>query len=329
MCVMCTSGRRPDGAVIVTRRQLLSAAASFALAAQFDPKHAVAASTTPTVQDVGAGLRIAPRSAWGAGLEPRGALQREERADVRFLLIHHTETANGYLQARVPQMLRAFYRYHTDQRGWPDIAYNFLVDAYGDVWEGRTGSLDGPVMGSASGGSQGFAMLACYIGDHRPQAPTAAAQAAMATLLGWLAREYSIDLSPGATTSFVSRGSSRYERGANVVTPTIAGHRDMSSHTDCPGDAAYALLPELRRAAGAALGTPGVFDNRRQPDHADEQAPGASPSPMGSPSQEGAAAGPIPGAAGDRSEELATAAALAAALVATGAAATVSVRSRR
>ncbi len=164
---------------------------------------------------------------------------------MRFLLVHHTASSNAYSEAAVPSLLRGFYDYHTSSaKGWPDIAYNFLVDRYGRVWEGRTGSLNGPVKGDATGGSQGFALLACFIGDHSVQAPTAAAQDAMGRLLRSLAGRYGIDLRPGVTTTFTSRGSSRYPAGTVVTTPTISGHRDMS-YTTCPGDACYPLLASL------------------------------------------------------------------------------------
>jgi hypothetical protein len=196
-------------------------------------------------------LDIHPRGTWGSDLPPRGPMQTERPGDVRFLLVHHTESTNDYSRADVPRQLRAFYRYHTETKGWPDIAYNFLVDAYGGVWEGRAGSLRRPVKGDATLGSQGFAVLACYIGNHKLVPPTPAAQSAMVRLLAQLARTYEIDTSRGATASFISRGSSRYPAGSHVVARTISGHRDMSTTTDCPGNAAYALIPAWRARAHA------------------------------------------------------------------------------
>jgi len=128
------------------------------------------------------------------------------------------------------------------QRAGRDIAYNFLIDRYGAVWEGRTYSVVAPVRGDATGGSQGFALLCCFIGDHTTVAPTAPARAAMLRMLAALATAYGIDTRPGAHTQFVSRGSSRYPAGRLVTTATIAGHRDMSI-TTCPGDAVY---PDVR-----------------------------------------------------------------------------------
>lgn len=200
-------------------------------------------------------IDVLPRSAWGAGLPPKKPLSLEAAGDVRFLLVHHTASTNNYTEGEVPDLLRGFYGFHTSStKGWPDLAYNFMVDRFGRVWEGRTGSLDGPVKGDATGGSQGFALLSCFIGDHTREPPSAAALDAMGKLLGTLASRHGIDVRPGTKTTFVSRGSNLHPAGKSVTTPTIAGHRDMSK-TSCPGDACYRLVPtRLVPAAVAAAG---------------------------------------------------------------------------
>jgi len=95
--------------------------------------------------------------------------------------------------------------------------------------------------GDATGGSQGFALLCCFIGDHTSVPPTTSARTAMLRMLAALATAYKIDTRPGAQTRFVSRGSNRYPAGRLVTTTTIAGHRDMSI-TTCPGNAVYGDL---------------------------------------------------------------------------------------
>ncbi len=171
-------------------------------------------------------------------------LEPELPGDVRFLLVHHTATSNGYAAAKVPELIRGFYTFHTGTKKWPDVAYNFFVDRYGVLWEGRAGSLAGPVKADATGGSQGFAQLCCFIGDHGKETPTDDARRSMTALLAALADSYAIDTAPGATTSFTSRGSNRWPRGTHVTTTTLAGHRDMSQ-TECPGDAAYKLVRDV------------------------------------------------------------------------------------
>jgi hypothetical protein len=197
------------------------------------------------------GLVVNPREAWARGdLSPRGPMESEAAGDVRFLLVHHTASSNEYRPDEVALQLRSFFRYHTgpDKR-WPDIAYNFLVDRHGGVWEGRAGSLAAPVQPDATGGSQGFAQLACFIGDLTASPPTSAARASMLRVLAWMADRYAIDTTAGATATFVSRGSSRHAAGTTVVTATIAGHRDMSL-TTCPGDGVY---DDVRRSFPEAV----------------------------------------------------------------------------
>ncbi|HVE62480.1 MAG TPA: N-acetylmuramoyl-L-alanine amidase [Mycobacteriales bacterium] len=191
--------------------------------------------------------RIRPRSQWaGSGSPVRGPLQVERAGDVKVLLEHHSASSNSYTAAAVPGILRSFYRLHVD-KGWPDLAYNFLVDRHGGIWEGRAGSATRPVVPSATGGTQGFSQIVCWIGDHRSTAPTTAAQQSMISMLAWLARKYAVRTDPGSTTSFVSRGSSRFPRGSTVRTRTIEGHRKMSS-TVCPGDAAYTIVRDRSQA---------------------------------------------------------------------------------
>jgi len=162
---------------------------------------------------------------------------------VRFLLVHHTASPNDYDEAGAVDQMRGFYGYHTGDKGWPDVAYNFFVDRFGVVYEARTGSLEAPIKGDATGGSQGFALLCCFVGDLTTTAPTLPATTSMVKLLAWLADEYAIDTSPGATTTFVSRGSNRHPAGTTVTAATISGHRDMSQ-TTCPGDACYPIVRE-------------------------------------------------------------------------------------
>jgi hypothetical protein len=196
---------------------------------------------------------VRPRADWAQGLNPTGPLTQERPGDVRFLLVHHTASANDYEPGDVPGLLRGFYSHHTGPgKNWPDVAYNFLVDRYGTAWEGRTGSLTGPVMPDATGGSQGFAQLCCFVGDHQVEAPTPEAQSSMTALLAALADAHAIETAPGATTTFVSRGSNRWPAGTVVTATTIAGHRDMSL-TACPGDSAYGLVRDAFPARVTAL----------------------------------------------------------------------------
>ena len=188
-----------------------------------------------------ADLDIMPRTAWATDRPPLGPLPPE---DVRFLLVHHTVTHNDYVEDDVPRFLRGFYDHHTsDRKGWNDIAYNFIIDRFGQIWEARAGSLAGPVAGDATGGNQGFTQLCAIIGDFTEVMPSDESLDSLSLLLAALAIRYQIDTTPDATITFTSRGSNRWPVGDAVATATVAGHRDMSK-TACPGDTFYPYVQE-------------------------------------------------------------------------------------
>lgn len=246
---MCDGERRP-GPIILSRRGLLAgtvAATGTVLLHRGRPAQAAPPFATVDLD----GVAVVPRAEWGGDLSPVGPVPAEP--DVRYLLVHHSvDPGNEYGEADVAGILRGFVRFHTAAaKGWPDLAYNFLVDRFGRVWEGRTGSIAGPVAGDATGGNQGYDQLCCFIGDHQAGDPSPEAFSAMARLLAALARRSGVALGEGATATFTSRGSNRHPAGTTVTTATVAGHREMS-RTQCPGDRVFARLPELRRLAAAS-----------------------------------------------------------------------------
>ncbi len=229
----------------LTGAALLGAGSSVATSA--GTSAGTAAGPLPGPVPVGFGLDILPRDAWGADLVP-GVLLPETP---RFLLVHHTASPSNYRDAR--DVLRGGFAFQTGPaKGWPDVCYQFFVGRDGDVWEGRAGSLAGPVVADATGGSQGWAQLVCMIGDFTSTLPSDAALESLVKVLAFIAHRDHIDVHDGATTTFVSRGSQRWRKGVTVTTPTIAAHRDMS-YTECPGDPLIALLPSLRRDVAARV----------------------------------------------------------------------------
>jgi hypothetical protein len=234
-----------------TRREVLVGGAVSAAALVIAGHAAAAVGAAPTApadvladmpaERVMPGLAIFPRTAWGADLPAKGPAVRE---DARFLLVHHTASSNTYSSAR--SVIRGTYAWQTSAaKGWKDVCYQFFIGRDGDVWEGRDGSMAGPVVADATGGSQGHAQLVCLLGDFTSVRPTAAAQDSLVKVLAWLARRNAISVEPGATATFTSRGSQRWAAGMSVTTATIAGHRDMS-YTACPGDSFYPMIADIR-----------------------------------------------------------------------------------
>src|SRR5690606_27710957 len=81
------------------------------------------------------GPPIITRAQWGGdGLRLRG---RPEYGSVQLAFVHHTVNANDYAPEDSAGIVLAVAKYHISGNGWNDIGYNFLVDKYGQIFEGR------------------------------------------------------------------------------------------------------------------------------------------------------------------------------------------------
>ena len=67
---------------------------------------------------------------------------------IRFASVHHTAGTNDYSPSQAAAIMRGIQIYHVKSNGWNDIGYNFLVDRYGTVYEGRYGGIDRNVVGA-------------------------------------------------------------------------------------------------------------------------------------------------------------------------------------
>lgn len=178
---------------------------------------------------------ILRRSAWGAAAF-RG--NPSIASALRLAIVHHTASGNDYTAAQVPAILRSVQAYHQNTNGWNDIAYNFLVDRFGRIWEGRAGGIDRAVIGGHTFGCNTGSVGVCYIGNLVNQALPPAAESAIASLLSWKFNQIHA-VSPVGSTSFApvsSNGASKFAAGVLATHPTVVGHSHFSS-TQCPGQA--------------------------------------------------------------------------------------------
>ena len=127
---------------------------------------------------------IQPRSAWatkGFATQNEGCEDGPQPAtNIRAAIVHHTVTGNDYAIGAVDDMLRAIYRLHVDINGWCDIAYNFVVDRFGNIWQARSGDLEAPIIGGHARGFNTWTVGIALLGQHQPGASPAAASSAMA-----------------------------------------------------------------------------------------------------------------------------------------------------
>jgi hypothetical protein len=170
---------------------------------------------------------------------------------VKVGFVHHTVNVNDYAQSDVPAMLRAIQTYHMDTNGWDDIGYNFLVDRFGGIWEGRAGGIDRAVIGAHAEGFNTGSTGVSVLGDFSNVPPSGAAVQAVGRLLGWKLPLHGVD--PLEKTQFTSGGSNKYPSGQVVTLDNISGHKDVGN-TACPAQL-YDQLPTVRTAASGWAGT--------------------------------------------------------------------------
>ena len=239
------ASRRPRGPVRVALVAVPRAA--LALAARAQPQADAA--------QLGARPPIVLRAAWGGDLVPPRT--RPAYGEVDVAVVHHTESANEYTQAQAPGVVLAITKFHRDTRGWNDVGYNFLVDRFGTIYEGRAGGVDLPVIGAHAQGFNAMSTGISVIGSFTAVEPPTAALDAVARLIAWRLPLAGVPVSGQVTVRSGGGSLSRYASGAAVTLPRICAHRDVGS-TDCPGTRLYAELDEIRRRAQAGAGTPVV-----------------------------------------------------------------------
>jgi hypothetical protein len=197
---------------------------------------------------------IITRAQWGADERIRRGRPVYAPA-VRFALVHHTAGSNSYSASQSASIVRAIEVYHVRGNGWHDIGYNFLVDRYGQIFEGRYGGIDRAVMGAHAQGFNYGSVGVALIGTYSSTAPTAAARGALVRLLAWRLDVDHVD--PLSKVTAVSSGNPRYARGRAVSMRAVSGHRDAYP-TSCPGSRLYGELPAIARDV-AATGLPKIY----------------------------------------------------------------------
>ena len=197
---------------------------------------------------------IIPRFSWGANESIRRAPPHYASA-IHFAVVHHTAGSNNYTAAQSAAIVRGIEIYHVQGNGWDDIGYNLLVDKYGQVFEGRYGGVDRPVIGAHAEGFNTGSVGVAVIGDYTSARLPAAAKTAVEQVLAWRLDLAHID--PLATFQWLSGGNPRFPHDVPVFLRAIAGHRD-TGYTDCPGNMFYAQLPQIAKDV-AALGGPKIY----------------------------------------------------------------------
>ena len=194
---------------------------------------------------------IITRAGWGAA---PATCTLDVASTLLAAVVHHTAGPNTYnTVAEAMAQIRNDQQYHQQSRGWCDIGYNFLVDKWGNVYEGRADSLAKPVIGVHAGGFNTATVGISMVGDYSSITPSAAVRESVARLIA--ARLSSYHRDPTSTVGYTTLGgeNSRYPAGTWLALPAVIGHRDVA-FTACPGESAYAVLGAIKSRAHDLIG---------------------------------------------------------------------------
>ena len=197
--------------------------------------------------------QLVSRAEWGAA--PQVCTPDVASRGLVGAVLHHTAGSNAYAtQAEAMQQIRNDQRYHITGRGWCDLGYNFVVDKWGTVYEGRANSATQPVIGVHAGGFNTGTVGISMLGEYGALTPPAAVQESVARVVAWRLGQYHRDPAGWLTYRTLGGENSRFPAGTDVTLPVLFSHRDVGL-TACPGNAGYQTLGWLRERARQLVGT--------------------------------------------------------------------------
>jgi N-acetylmuramoyl-L-alanine amidase len=199
--------------------------------------------------------RIIRRADWGAD-ESLVRAPPYYANRVRFAVVHHTAGTNQYTAAQSAAIVRGIQRYHVGANGWNDIGYNFLVDKYGQVFEGRGGGIAANVVGAHARGFNTGSTGVAVLGTYSSARASSTGRAALRRLLAWRLDVAHVD--PVSTLRFTSSGNEQFPAGAAVRLRAVSGHRD-TGQTSCPGTRLYGALGAIARGV-SKTGLPKLYE---------------------------------------------------------------------
>ena len=229
-----------------TGAQALAGEASPDAAGGTEPERRTLALAQPVIRS---------RADWGAdeNLRSSGA---SYSGTLRATVVHHTADPGSYSLAEVPSVIRGMYRYHTVTLGWADLGYNFVVDRFGGIWEGRAGGITRLVVGAHAGGFNTDTFGVSMMGDFTSVAPPAACLESVAQVIAWKFSLHGLPAKGSAVLTSAGGGTARYAAGTTVTLRTINAHRDVG-FTACPGNVGFTKMDAIRDRVAQILAAGG------------------------------------------------------------------------
>lgn len=197
---------------------------------------------------------IITRAQWGADESQRNRDPVYSKV-VKVGFVHHTVSSSTYTPEQAAAQMRNLYAWYTEGLKYSDMAYNFLVDRFGRLYEGRAGGMDRPVVGGHTAGLNTDSFAVSAMGNFQEFNPASGDMAkikeSIAQLMAWKLGLSKRD--PGGKDKLVSNGSlgsGFWEAGEVATLNRVSGHQD-AGNTACPGKYLYAQVPDIRARAAA------------------------------------------------------------------------------
>ena len=184
--------------------------------------------------------QIIPRSTW---LDPYYTQPAYTSTVINstHTVIHHGASPDTYTNGA--SIVRSYWNYHVNTKHWSDIGYNYLLDKYGNIYQGRQNSnmeLQ-DVRGAHAGASNSYSIGINFLGNADVTTPTTVQLETLYQMLGWWYTDRGFDPTSSANIVLQSGGTASKYR--------ICGHKDVNvGGTSCPGVTLYALLSDIRNS---------------------------------------------------------------------------------
>lgn len=183
---------------------------------------------------------IIPRSEWcSVYADCQDPKYVPEKIYPTHVVLHHGASPDNYDDGY--RVVKSYWDYHVNSLGWDDIGYNYLVDKYGNIFQGRYNPFgyDVDVKGAHAGSVNGKAIGVCFLGNSDITLASDEQISRLEEFLSWWYNSKEID--PASKEMIINQAATD-----TLYLPRLVGHRDVKPATICPGELLYKMLPGIR-----------------------------------------------------------------------------------
>jgi len=165
------------------------------------------------------------------------------------IIIHHSAADNSKIKTKADAIayLKKTYKFHALTRWRGDIWYNFIIDPFGNIYEGRAGGEWTVGMHVKWNNTPSLGIM--LMGNFEIQKPTDKQIESLIELSTILSAKYGINPNEKTYYSRDIKSAPYLESNSDYK---IAGHTD-AGYTACPGDYLYEKFPYIRQEISKKL----------------------------------------------------------------------------